>query len=59
MANVLIRSQQLSDEVYNAMISRGYNGDYKALTTFKMAFYDYIWIGFNITFLFILWYIHP
>lgn len=59
MANVLIRSQQLSDEVYNAMISRGYNGDYKTLTTFKMAFYDYIWIGFNITFLFILWYIHP
>lgn len=59
MANVLIRSQQLSDEVYNAMISRGYNGDYKTLTTFKMTFYDYMWIGFNITFLFILWYIHP
>ncbi len=41
------------------MISRGYNGDYKTLTPFKITFYDYIWTGFNITFLFILWYIHP
>lgn len=59
MANVLIRSQQLSDDVYNAMVSRGYKGEYKTITTFKITFYDYIWIGFNTTFLSILWYIHP
>ncbi|SDG33685.1 cobalt/nickel transport system permease protein [Thermoanaerobacter thermohydrosulfuricus] len=59
MANVLIRSQQLSDDVYNAMVSRGYKREYKTITTFKITFYDYIWIGFNITFLSILWYIHP
>ena len=48
MANVLIRSQQLSNDVYNAMVSRGYKGEYKTITTFKITFY-----------LSILWYIHP
>ncbi|AEM77746.1 cobalt ECF transporter T component CbiQ [Thermoanaerobacter wiegelii] len=58
MANVLIKSQQLSDDVYSAMISRGYKGDYKTLTTFKITFYDYVWIIFNMFFLIVLWSIH-
>lgn len=59
MANVLIKSQQLSDDVYNAMISRGYKGEYRTISNFKITFYDYIWISFNITLLSVLWYIHP
>lgn len=47
MGNLLIKSEQLSDDVYNAMISRGYKGEYKTINDFKISRNDIIWIIFN------------
>lgn len=50
MGNLLIRSEHLSSEVYSAMISRGYKGEYKTISDFKFDIFDAIWILFNISF---------
>ncbi|TZE81874.1 cobalt ECF transporter T component CbiQ [Calorimonas adulescens] len=47
MGNLLVRSESLSDDVYNAMISRGYRGEYKTINDFKIGRSDIIWIIFN------------
>jgi cobalt/nickel transport system permease protein len=39
---VLIRSLGISEEVYKAMKSKGYNGDVKTMQEFKMHNRDYI-----------------
>jgi cobalt ABC transporter, permease protein CbiQ len=49
MGNLLIKSEQLSDDVYNAMISRGYKGEYKTINDFKISRSDIIWIIFNVS----------
>ncbi|MBP2070909.1 cobalt ECF transporter T component CbiQ [Thermoanaerobacterium butyriciformans] len=49
MGNLLIKSEQLSDDVYNAMISRGYKGEYKTINNFKISRSDIIWIIFNVS----------
>ncbi|MGJ7045161.1 cobalt ECF transporter T component CbiQ [Thermoanaerobacterium thermosulfurigenes] len=50
MGNLLIRSEHLSSEVYSAMISRGYKGEYKTMNDFKFGIFDVVWILFNISF---------
>ncbi|MDI3312323.1 MAG: cobalt ECF transporter T component CbiQ [Thermoanaerobacterium sp.] len=50
MGNLLIRSEHLSSEVYSAMISRGYKGEYKTISDFKFGIFDVVWILFNISF---------
>lgn len=49
MGNLLIRSEYLSSEVYSAMISRGYKGEYKTISDFKFDIFDAVWILFNIS----------
>jgi len=49
MGNLLVRSEHLSDDVYNAMISRGYKGEYKTINDFKISRSDMIWIIFNVS----------
>ena len=58
IANIFIRSQNLNDEVYSAMLSRGYNGEYKTINNFKISFFDYIWILVNILIIISLFYIN-
>ncbi|AFK85288.1 MULTISPECIES: cobalt ECF transporter T component CbiQ [Thermoanaerobacterium] len=49
MGNLLIRSEYLSSEVYSAMLSRGYKGEYKTISDFKFDIFDAVWILFNIS----------
>jgi len=42
------RSLQLSSEVHRAMIARGYQGEVKILSTFRVRTRDYLWLGFCI-----------
>jgi len=51
---LLLRSWELSGDVYDAMVSRGYRGEIKALEVFKVKPLDYMWIGLNIAFAFIV-----
>lgn len=50
VGNLLIRSESLSNDVYNAMTSRGYIGEYITINKFKIGPFDYLWIIFNIAF---------
>lgn len=54
VGNILIKSEALSNDVFNAMISRGYSGEYITVKTFNMGLFDYIWIMFNIIFMTII-----
>ncbi|MGB9678865.1 MAG: cobalt ECF transporter T component CbiQ [Thermoanaerobacteraceae bacterium] len=58
IANIFIRSQNLNDEVYSAMLSRGYNGEYRTINNFKISFFDYIWVFVNILIIISLFYIN-
>jgi cobalt/nickel transport system permease protein len=52
--NLLIRTTVLGDEVYQAMLSRGYSGEVKMMSRFRIGVVDYLWLGFHIIFLLIL-----
>lgn len=54
IGHLLIKSNTFSDEVYSAMVSRGYTGNFIAIDTFKITLYDWIWITFNIAFILFL-----
>jgi cobalt/nickel transport system permease protein len=45
MANLWQRSYQLSNQVYNAMLSRGYRGEPVVLNEFKATPGDWLWLG--------------
>lgn len=51
VGNILIKSEALSNDVFKAMISRGYSGEYTTINTFKIGTFDYVWIIFNIIFI--------
>lgn len=58
IGHLLIKSHALSNEVYNAMVSRGYRGNFITVDTFRVTLYDLFWIVFNIAFvLFLLFFI--
>jgi len=44
------RSYQLSNEVYDAMLARGYSGEPKTLDEFKARFTDWLWLGIVVIF---------
>jgi len=44
IATLWQRSYQLNDEVYNAMLSRGYTGEAHLLEEFKLGFKDWAWL---------------
>lgn len=43
------RSMQLGAEVHQAMIARGYQGEVKILSVFRVRTRDYLWLGFCVT----------
>lgn len=53
MATLWQRSYQLNNEVYNAMLSRGYRGEPAVLDDFKTGAIDWIWL-FCATIIFLL-----
>jgi cobalt/nickel transport system permease protein len=46
----LTRSQHLSEEVYLAMLSRGYQGEIRMLNDFRTSCRDYLWTAFVLMF---------
>jgi cobalt/nickel transport system permease protein len=48
IANLWQRSFQLNQEVYNAMLSRGYRGEPQALDEFKVKIKDWVWLLFAV-----------
>jgi cobalt/nickel transport system permease protein len=56
LVTTLMKSQYLSEEVYLAMLSRGYQGEVYALSDLRMRRRDFVWMAFALTFSFvILW----
>ena len=43
VATVFGKSQAMSEQVYLAMISRGYNGDVQTLSTWRLRRLDFVW----------------
>jgi len=48
LATTMTKSQHLSEEVYMAMNSRGYQGEIRVLSNFKLNLRDLIWTFFTI-----------
>lgn len=38
------KSLEMSDEVYKAMLSRGFNGEFRSIDRFRSSFRDYLWL---------------
>jgi len=52
----MMKSQYLSEEVYLAMLSRGYQGEVYILSDFTIRRRDYLWAAFSVVAaLIILW----
>jgi cobalt/nickel transport system permease protein len=45
MASLWMRSYQLNNQVYNAMLSRGYSGEPRVLAEFKAVLLDWVWLS--------------
>ncbi len=41
------KSRRMADEVYEAMVSRGFDGEARVLDTFKMTRLDILWLGLS------------
>lgn len=48
LATTMAKSQRLSEDVYLAMLSRGYQGEILVLNEFALKRRDYIWITFSL-----------
>ncbi|HBE80821.1 MAG TPA: cobalt ECF transporter T component CbiQ [Firmicutes bacterium] len=48
--SLLIRTTALGDQVYQAMLSRGYTGEVRVINQFKVKAIDYLWLSWNIAF---------
>lgn len=46
LITTMTKSQHLSEEVYLAMASRGYQGEIRVLNDFKMRYRDFLWAAF-------------
>jgi cobalt/nickel transport system permease protein len=46
LTTTMTKSQHLSEEVYLAMLSRGYQGEIRVLNDFKMKLRDFLWVAF-------------
>lgn len=53
IGNILIRTTVMGDGVYQAMISRGYTGEIKTISNFRVGWVDYLWLTVNFVLLFI------
>jgi cobalt/nickel transport system permease protein len=45
---IFYKSRRLSGEVYDAMVSRGFQGDVSILDTFRMKGVDYLWLSISL-----------
>jgi len=52
--NLLIRTTVMGDQIYQAMLSRGYTGEVETLNPFHVGRADYLWLIFNIAFVILL-----
>jgi cobalt/nickel transport system permease protein len=48
LATTMVKSQRLSEDVYLAMLSRGYQGEIRVLNEFSLKRRDYVWIIFSL-----------
>jgi cobalt/nickel transport system permease protein len=48
LATTMIKSQYLSEEVYLAMLSRGYQGEIRTLNELSLRRRDFIWVAFSL-----------
>lgn len=56
LATAMVKSQHLSEEVYLAMLSRGYQGEVRVLNDLSLKRRDFLWIAFSlIVSLVLLW----
>ena len=46
IANLWLRAYDMNNQVYNAMLSRGYTGEPRVLNEFRSAPADWAWMGF-------------
>lgn len=51
---LILKSGDLTDEIYNAMIARGYHGEIKTINRFALKKQDYLWLIFNMIFFIIV-----
>lgn len=53
---LLKKSVKMSEDVYSAMLSRGFTNNIKIIDTFRISRVDYLWSGFFIFFIFfVIW----
>jgi cobalt/nickel transport system permease protein len=50
IGTMMKRSLRMSEDVYSAMVSRGFNDEMKVIDSFKMKRLDYLWSAFLILF---------
>jgi cobalt/nickel transport system permease protein len=48
LATTMVKSQRLSEDVYLAMLARGYQGEVRVLQDFRLQRRDFIWIIFSL-----------
>ena len=48
LATTMAKSQRLSEDVYLAMLSRGYQGEVRVLNEFSLKRRDFLWIAFSL-----------
>jgi energy-coupling factor transporter transmembrane protein EcfT len=48
LATTMVKSQKLSEDVYLAMLARGYQGEIRILQDFRLQRRDFLWIAFSL-----------
>ena len=48
LATTMAKSQYLSEEIYQAMLSRGYQGETRIITDFSLKRRDFLWAAFTL-----------
>lgn len=54
IGSLFIKSNYLSEEIYNSMLCRGYDGEMVSVEDFKLKHIDFLWIAVNLLVLIIL-----
>ena len=57
LATTMAKSQHLSEDVYLAMLSRGYQGEVRVLNEFNLKRRDFLWIAFSLVVIAILFWV--
>jgi cobalt ECF transporter T component CbiQ len=57
LATTMVKSQKLSEDVYLAMLARGYQGEVRVLRGFRLQRRDFLWIAFSLFAIIILFWV--